>query len=275
MIEYSSKRSRVTISIKKDLLSRIDSLVDGLSIRSRSQAIEFILTKAIGERLNTALLLAGGKPRDISIDGNIKFLAKIGQKTLIEHVLNNLADLGISRFIIYVDYKKEEMVEHFEDLNLGYDLTFISADKATGTVKPLLMAKPHLKNAFLCAYGDTICKLNLNSMYAFHKEHSSIATMALTSVSDPRSYGVAIVEGSKVREFIEKPMKEVESYLISAGYFIFEPKIFSYIKPSYKSIERDLLPSLAQKGLLYAYPFQGLYLNVNKKADLEKAKFLL
>jgi len=271
----SSRRTRVTISIRQDMLSRVDSLIDGVTIRSRSQAFEFLLTKMLGERLGTALVLAGGKPKDISLGKTTKFMARIGQKTLLELVLEHLHSLGITNFLVYVDYKKEEIIEYFNALALSYSVRFISGKKASGTAKPLLLARPYLKSTFLLAYGDTICRLNLSNMYEFHKANSSIATVALTSVDEPKHYGVATVEGTKIRGFVEKPKKSIESYLINAGYFIFEPAIFSYIKAKDRSLERDILPRLAQQGLLYAYPFQGLYLNVNKKADLEKAQLLL
>ncbi|MEM4598798.1 MAG: sugar phosphate nucleotidyltransferase [Candidatus Diapherotrites archaeon] len=269
------KRARVTISIRNDLISKVDSLVDGLSLRSRSQAVEYILSKALGEKLITALVLAGGKPNDISIDGKIKFMSRIGDRVLLEHTLNHLHGLGINRFIVYVDYKKEEIVRHFNNLSLPYNVNFIYGEKAFGTIGPLMMAKSHLKETFLLAYGDTICRINLSSMYDFHKEHSSKATIALTSVDEPKNYGVAVMEGAKIKDFIEKPKKMVESYLVSAGYFIMEPAVFSYIAPTDKSIEKDLFPRMAKQDLLYGYPFQGLYLNINKRADIEKAKLFL
>jgi mannose-1-phosphate guanylyltransferase len=270
-----SARTRVTISIKQDILTKVDSLIDGLTIRSRSQAFEFLLTKILGEKLNVALVLAGGKPKNITIGNTTKFLAKIGTKTLLETVLEHLHGLGINKFIVYVDYKADDIIRHFNSLSLSYSVRFITGKRATGTAEPLLKAKPFLKDTFLLAYGDTICRLNLSNMYAFHKNNSSIATVALTSAENPKKYGVAIVEGAKIRSFAEKPKENLGSYFINAGYFIFEPEIFAYINKTDKSLEKDILPRLAQQGLLFAYPFQGLYLNINTRADLEKARTLL
>ncbi|MCX8189848.1 MAG: sugar phosphate nucleotidyltransferase [Candidatus Diapherotrites archaeon] len=275
MIKTPKRRTRTTISISEDILSKVDSLVDGLSIRSRSQAVEYVLTKALSDKLSTALVLAGGKPSDISIDGKIKFMVQIGKKALLEHVLDHLHGFGINRFIVYLDYKKEEIVNYFSALSKPYNITFINAERASGTVRPLLMAKDYIRESFLLAYGDTICRVDLGSMYAFHKDHSSIMTIALTSVDEPKKYGVAVMEGPKIRNFVEKPKSKVESYLVNSGYFIIEPTIFSYIQPTDKSIERDILPRLSRQGIVYGYPFQGLYLNINKRLDIEKANILL
>jgi len=273
--EKSAARARVTISIKKDILAKVDSIVDGLTIRSRSQAFEFLLTKILGSKVNIALVLAGGTPKSIKIGNTTKFLARIGTKSLLETTLEHLHSLGINRFIVYVDYKAKEIIEYFNARSFGYSIHFITGKKATGTAEPLLKAKPFLKDTFLLAYGDTICRLNLSNMYAFHKDNSSIATVALTSVDNPRKYGIAIVEGAKIKNFSEKPRQNPGSYFINAGYFIFEPEVFAYVNKKDRSLERDILPRLAQHGMLFAYPFQGLYLNINRRADLERARTLL
>jgi NDP-sugar pyrophosphorylase family protein len=72
-----------------------------------------------------------------------------------------------------------------------------------------LKARPFLKDTFLLAYGDTFCRLDLSSMYALHKNNSSIATVALATSPDPKKFGVAMVEGSKVKGFSEKPKKDL------------------------------------------------------------------
>ena len=53
------KRQRITLTIKEDVIRQVDRLVDGLTIRSRSQAVEFLLTKFLTDfRLKNALVLA-------------------------------------------------------------------------------------------------------------------------------------------------------------------------------------------------------------------------
>lgn len=272
---HLQSRTRVTISIRRDVLERVDNLIDGLTIRSRSQAIEFLLSKFLGEKISVALVLAGGKPKDIKIGGTTRFLAKLANKTLLEKVLEHLHSFGINNFLVYADYKSDELIAHFEQLSLNYSVRFITDKKATGTVQPLLKARRFLKSTFMLAYGDTICRFNFDDMYSFHKSNGSIATLALTSVDKPKRYGVAIVEGVKIKGFVEKPKADLGSYLVNAGYFIFEPEVFNYIRKEDRSLEKHVLPKLAAQEKLFAYPFQGLYLNVNTKADLEKAKLLL
>lgn len=269
-------RERVTITIRTDLLKQIDRLQDNLTIRSRSQAFEFLLSRVLSDiKIKNALVLAGGKKENVLIGKTPKFLLNLKGKILLERVLDKINEFNINNFLVYIDLMQDQIIKEFESKELGYKIHFISEKTAQGTVLPLLKARPFLNDTFLLAYGDTISSLDLNKMHQFHRKNNGLATAALTTISNPRKYGVVMLEGDHIKRFVQKPRADLGSYLISAGYFIFEPEIFKYISRKDKSLERDLLPRLAEKGLLLGYPFQGLYLNINTKSDLERARIIL
>ncbi len=269
-------RERVTITIREDLLQQVDRLVDGLNIRSRSQAVEFLLSKFLSDyRIRNALILAGGRKKDITVQNSNRFLADVNGSTLLQRVMARISEFHINNFIVYVDTGAEQIMQAVGGSRLPYNVNFLVGKKPSGTIEPLLMAKKRLEDTFLVAYGDTVTNLNLNDMLGFHRKNHSIATIALTTVSNPGQYGVAMLQGNRITEFEQKPRKEAHSFLINAGIFLFEPGVFRYIGRSMSNLEKDLFPKLAERGMLYGYPFQGLYLNVNTKADLEKARALL
>ena len=270
------KRERVTITIRGDLLRQVDRLQDNMTIRSRSQAFEFLLNRVLSDiKVKTALVLAGGKKENVMIGGMPKFLLELKGKPLLERALDRISGFNIDNFIVYVDLGREQIIAEFESRELDYSVKFIAGKTATGTVEPLLKAKPYLNDTFLLAYGDTVSSLDLGGMHRFHRRNNALATAALTTVSNPRKYGVVLLEGDRIKRFAQKPRADLGSYLISAGYFLFEPEIFKYVSRRDRSLEKDLLPRLAEKGLLLGYPFQGLYLNVNTRADLERARIML
>ena len=269
-------RERITITIRNDLLQQVDRLVDGINVRSRSQAFEYLLSKVLLDyRLRKVIVLAGGKKKDTVLGKTPRFLVKINGKSLLEHVLDSIHEFNISNFMVYTDTFGNAIENEFAGKKLPYDVNFVSGEKPTGTVEPLLKAKSKLDDTFLVAYGDTITSINLNDMLAFHRKNKALATIALTTVSNPRNHGVVMMQGNKINEFIQKPKKDVHSYLVNVGYFLFEPEIFKHIGRNVKSLEQDLFPKLAKKGLLYGYAFQGKYINVHSKADLERARVML
>ena len=269
-------RERVTIAVKGALLPQSDRFVDGLTIRSRSQAFEFLLSKFLSDyRLQTALMLAGGKKSSLLLNNMPKFLLKIKGKPVIQLAMEEIHGYNVNNFIVYADSFAREIMLEMQPRKLPFSVDFLSAEKPTGTIKPLLMAKSSLKDTFLVAYADTIASININDMLSFHRKNNALATMALTTVSNPKDFGVAVLQGNKITEFSEKPKSAAHSYLINAGYFLFEPEIFKFLSKGMQSIEKDLFPKLAEKGLLFGYPFQGKYFNINTKKDFEAAAALL
>jgi UDP-N-acetylglucosamine pyrophosphorylase len=55
------RRSRITITLETNLLTKIDRLIDKKKIRNRSHAIEYIVTQYTQSSVNKAIILAGGQ----------------------------------------------------------------------------------------------------------------------------------------------------------------------------------------------------------------------
>jgi mannose-1-phosphate guanylyltransferase/phosphomannomutase len=186
-----------------------------------------------------------------------------------------LQSFNISDFIIYVDYLGDQIKEYFGDgSKFGINIEYITGEPK-GTIQPLKMAREKIKDTFLLVYGDTITSLDITDFIESHRKGQNLATVALTSVSNPKKYGVVNIKGNKITLFKEKPLNNIESYMVSAGVFVFEPRIFNYLSREMTSIENDLFPKLVEKGVLSGYPFQGIWLNINTQKDLKKARIVV
>ncbi|MBU5689444.1 MAG: nucleotidyltransferase family protein [Candidatus Aenigmarchaeota archaeon] len=269
-------RKRITITIRDDIISYIDKIVDGNNIRSRSHAIENLLNKIISENnINNCLILAGGVREEFPNKENRCMLLLKG-KPILEHVIKRLESFNIKNYIIYSDYRNEEIEQYFKNGHkFGVNIDYIFEEKPSGTIKPLLLVRKKIKDTFLMVYGDTISSIDINDFYSFHKSSGKIATMALTTVSNPKDYGVVEIKGNKITNFVEKPTQSLGSYLVSAGIFIFEPRIFNYISSRMQSVEKDLIPSLIKKDAINGYTFQGMWININSPKDLNRARLLV
>jgi mannose-1-phosphate guanylyltransferase len=103
-------------------------------------------------------------------------------------------------------------------------------------------------------------------MIDFHRERKTGATIALTPVDDPTSYGLieTNTQGRIIR-FLEKPSwSEVTTNMINAGTYILEPDVLSQIQPRTKaSIERETFPLLLAQGKpIYAYSSLAYWIDV-------------
>lgn len=266
---------RITTTIKKELLERIDEQAEVKGL-SRSSAIEDLLTSGLGlNRLKTAVILAGGegtrlRPLTYEIP---KPLIPVKGKPLMEHTLDLLRKYEIKEVIISVGYMAEKIIEHFGDgSKFGIKIEWIVEDKPLGTAGPLRLLRNKAKDTFLLIWTDVLAEVDLFDFMNFHLTHSGVATIALTTVEDTTRYGVAAIKGNRILKFVEKPKKGKEpSNLINSGIAILEPEIFNYLKKTgHSMIEKDIYPRLAGDGRLYGYPFEGQWFDTGTPEAYEE-----
>jgi mannose-1-phosphate guanylyltransferase len=118
----------------------------------------------------------------------------------------------------------------------------------------------YLDDTFLVLNGDVFTDLDITAMVAFHRERRAKATIALTPVDDPTSYGLIETDSEgRVTRFLEKPSwSEVTTNMINAGTYVLEPDVLAQIPCEIEvSMERETFPQLLERGELvcaYQYP---------------------
>ena len=80
-----------------------------------------------------------------------------------------------------------------------------------------------------------------------------MGTIALAQVPNPKEYGVAVLEGDMIEQFLEKPENPPSDY-ISSGLYLLSPEIFSYHPGAvFSMIEKELFPILAKEKKLSGF----------------------
>lgn len=248
-------RKRISITIKTSLLDRIDRLVDGLKIRNRSHSIETVLEKALEVRSPEVFVLAGD-------DGCMKM---VSGRPLIEHLVRLLKKQGFERVTIStVSALARQLREKLDDdgSRLGLKITYSEQKERTGTAAALRGAA--FNDTFLLVYGDNLFDFDLGELVNFHRASNSTATMALTTVSRPEEYGVVELSGTRVVGFNEKP-PHAESYIVSAGIFVLEPKVLSYISQG-ASLE-EVLSKIVRREKVSGYVLHGFWSSLRNKDE--------
>ncbi|MBS3131995.1 NTP transferase domain-containing protein [Candidatus Woesearchaeota archaeon] len=270
-------KERITITLDTELIKQIDKRVDGTVIKNRSQQIEQLLTNSLGaNKPQKAVLLVGGKGTRLRpITNKIpKCMIDINGKTMLEHLFDLLKKYSIREIILSVGYLKEKVKEYYGDgSKFGVSIVYIEEDEPLGTAGPLKLAKRYLTGSFIVGNGDELKSLNIPRMFRLHKRKDAMATIALTSVSDPSQYGVARLSGSRIVEFVEKPKpKDAPSNLINAGFYIMEPEVVNMIPDGFSMLEKDVFPKLAREGKLRGFPFAGQWFDMGTPERLESAR---
>ena len=266
---------RVTITIKKDMLRRVDSMVDGREVRNRSHAIENLLARSLSKTgLDTALIMAGGEGvhlRPITYEIP-KPLIPIHGKPVLEHQINLLKKHGINNILLSVNYMSEKIQQHFGDgKKFGVDITYIIEDKPMGTAGPISLAREYISKSFLLLNVDTLMDPNIYEMYEFHKRQRKMATVLLTTVDDPTRFGVVKMLGNQVLKFVEKPKAgDAPSRLINAGLCIFDASVANMV-PKRKMMIEELFKKLSKDEQLVGFLHDGITFDVGTTKGYEKA----
>ncbi len=265
---------RISLTIDKDVLDKVDKIVDGTNIKNRSHAIEVLLMKSLGPKLKKAIILCGGKgTRFRPITYEIpKALIPVHGKPIVSHIIDLLKKYQITEICLSVGYLKERVKEAFGDgTKIGVSITYVEEDEPLGTAGFLRLVD-NLDNDFIVSNGDELKDINIEEMYKVHRKNNALVTIALTTVSDPSSYGVAKLDGNKILEFVEKPKKgEEPSNLINAGFYIVSPEVIKMIPKGFAMFEKDVFPKIAKMGRLYGYTFGGQWFDIGTPERYEIA----
>jgi mannose-1-phosphate guanylyltransferase len=187
----------------------------------------------------------------------------------IEHMLETIRDQGIDEVILAVQYLAERFRDALGDgSRLGIKLHIIEEPEPRGTAGAVKNVEHLLDGTTFVFNGDVMTDLDLRDMLAFHREHGSTCTIALTPVDDPTSFGLVETDPSgRIQRFLEKPRAEdVTTNMINAGTYIIEREVFRYVPPGqHYMFERGLFPVLLQTSdPMYGYPSRSYWTDVGK-----------
>ena len=230
-----------------------------------------------------AVLLAGGLGTRMREETEFrpKPMVEIGGKPVLWHLMKIFAANGVTDFIVCTGYKGEQIKEYFlnyaahnsdftitlghggdlefHDDHLESDWTVTVADTGASTLTGgrVERIEKYVKGErFIVTYGDGLADVDIAALVAFHTAHGRKAT--ITTVRPLSRFGLVDVgPGNEVSRFREKP--QMEDW-VSAGFFVFEPSVFDYLRDSDDvMLEHTPLDQIAAAGELSAYRHEGFW----------------
>jgi len=216
-----------------------------------------------------AVILVGGQAtRLLPLTCNTpKAMLPVLNIPFLEHVVRYLSKHQIKDIILAQGYLAQPIESYFGDgSQLGVKLNYVVEDTPLGTAGAVKNAERYLDETFLMLNGDIFTDLDITAMIEYHLERKAKATIALTPVDDPTSYGLIETDAEgRITRFLEKPKQsEVTTNTINAGTYTLEPEILAQMPPQTKvSIERAVFPLLLEEGKpVYAYPASAYWIDM-------------
>ncbi len=225
-----------------------------------------------------AVILAAGEGTRMRpfTRGQPKVMLSVGNRPLLEYVIEALARNGVRDLIMVVGYRKERIMSYFGDgKNWRVGIQYVHQEKQLGTAHAFRTAEDHLRNErhFLLLSGDNIVEEeDLTGLVDSPEPEALLITQSQLSTK----YGVVQQRGNRVVSIEEKPVVGYEGQIFT-GIGRFTPDIFNYLYDGIftltslikERLKRSTLLALPAKSWMDAvYPQDLLRINTKVLRDL-------
>jgi mannose-1-phosphate guanylyltransferase/phosphomannomutase len=262
-------KARLTITLDWSLLRQIDQMVDHMTIRNRSHAIETLLRQSLVVQLDTAVLLAGGKEKS-----PLPPLQSIGGKPLAVQMVEHLVTFGFDRIFVLAGKNQASFKEILQNGDtLDAEIHYVPEPTPMGTAGAVKLIESELSKApFLVMNADVLTNINLADFISFHQEEESLVTVAVKPRDAEHRYGKVLLKGNKVTTF-NQPEESEGISIVNTGVYLLQPEVLGLIEEGQvANFETDLFPKLANMGELSAYFFQGVWFDISTPETYHQAE---
>lgn len=220
-----------------------------------------------------AVIMAGGEGMRLRplTEAVPKPMVKIGGVPLLERQIRRLADVGITRAYIAVNYLGHMIEEYFEDgRDFGIEVRYLREQQKLGTAGALSLLPEHPDRPIMVMNGDILTTSDFESLYSFHMIHGAKVTVAAIDHRIDIPYGVIRTDGPFVTGLVEKPSQR---FLCNAGIYVVAPEILTLVSKNRFSNMTDLIDTCLGTDLPVAvFPVHEYWNDIGTPEDLEKAR---
>ena len=216
-----------------------------------------------------AVIMAGGfGTRLRPLTANIpKPMVPMAGRPVMEHIVRLLKKHKIKNITALLYFQSEQIRSYFGNgKRWGVDIKYITAEADFGTAGSVKNAQKNLDSRFIVISGDVLTDFDISEAINFHIRKKALATVVLTRVENPLSYGIVMTSKSgKISRFLEKPgWGQVFSDTVNTGIYILEPEVLDLIPPATEyDFSKDLFPVMLEKKLkLYGYIATGYWRDI-------------
>jgi NDP-sugar pyrophosphorylase family protein len=219
-----------------------------------------------------AVVLAGGRGTRLRPYTAVlpKPLMPVGDYSILEIILRQLASFGFNRVTLAVNHQAE-IIRAFcgDGARWGMQLDYSLEDRPLSTVGPLKLIHDLPEN-FILMNGDVLTDLDLSRLYEQHVEAGRMFTIAASPRKQLIDYGVLETDGNnRLTGFQEKPSLE---YLVSMGIYVMNRQALDAVPHGEKyGFDHLMLDFLKRGQAVHVEPWQGYWLDIGRVDDYMRA----
>ena len=221
---------------------------------------------------NTVLIMAGGlgtRLRPLT-NNTPKPLLHVGNKPILEIILDNFIESGFSDFYISVNYKAEMIEDYFKDgSDRGISIKYLKEKKRLGTAGALSLIDNRPDQPIIVMNGDLLTKVDFQKLLEFHESNRFSATMCVREYVCKIPFGVVRANNCQLEALQEKPTQKM---FVNAGIYTLNPTILKMVPPNTYIDMPELFSSILEKGQKPGvFPIREYWLDIGRLNEYEKA----
>lgn len=200
-----------------------------------------------------ALIVTGGQGtrlRPLTLTTRKELLPLCGVPFLAG-VIRRLADAGIERVLLVAGADPAPFGPlHGDARELGVELEVVPEPEPLDTAGGVRSVLDRVRPPFLVLNGDVLTDVDYRGVVDAHRRADADATLVLTTVQDTSSYGVCVLEGERIVDFVEKPAPGTlpGQDTVNAGTYVLERHALDVLPEGRLSFERQVFPAMLQRG---------------------------
>ncbi len=219
------------------------------------------------------VIMAGGKgvrmrPHTLKTP---KPMLKVGDKPMLEILIDSFKQSGFKNFFISVNYLKDKIIEHFGDgRSWDVEISYLEEAKPLGTAGSLSLLPKEIDGPVIVVNGDVLSRVNALSILEFHSNTYADATIAACDYSIKIPYGIVESMNGKLIKFNEKP---TYTYFVNTGMYILSKKVLSLIQSGIPVDMPEILMSAKEKNMnINIFPLREYWIDVGKPEKISEAE---
>jgi dTDP-glucose pyrophosphorylase len=222
------------------------------------------------------VIMAGGKGQRLwpLTEHTPKPMLVVGDKPILESIIDKLTNEGFYRFYISVNYKAEIIKNYFGNgSSKNINIQYIDEDEPLGTAGALGLIKEDIDTPVIVMNGDIFCDASFGKIVDFHINNKEDATICVGKYSVDIPYGVVEFVDGVTQEIKEKPEL---NFFINSGIYVLNGSLLKTIRKNEHLNMTDFINNLVKKGhQCHLYPFKEIWIDIGHKEDLKKAQILV
>lgn len=214
--------------LKAEFMPILDT--EGRLIRIYTWSDFFVESSISKKKINLpVIIMAGGKGTRLKPLTNVfpKPLIPIGEKTILEEIMDRFENCGCSKFYLSVNYKSEIIRFYIESLTHKYNIEFFKEEKPLGTIGSVSLLSGTIRTPFFVTNCDILIDQDYSDVYEYHKTNKNEITIVTAIKNNEIPYGV--ITTSKDGLLVSIQEKPEISYMINTGVYILEPSVIKEI----------------------------------------------